>query len=202
MAGPFAVHCCLDCRCHCSLVLVTGSTGTVALPRDELSSASAQARCVAVVERRGDRATVERRGDCAAMGADPAAVRARVDILLRADKSNEPATIRAMQQLFSMCRSKTKEHLANQAAAADAGGVRALLRLVDVGSLKQRCLSLMLSPNATTNLCLIPAAFRRMWALNTLGRLCFDHPENAAEVCRSREKVILGCRTEKETQLA
>lgn len=162
-------------------MLVTGSTGTVALPRDELSSASAQARCVAVVERRGDRA---------AMGADPAAVRARVDILLRADKSNEPATIRAMQQLFSMCRSKTKEHLANQAAAADAGGVRALLRLVDVGSLKQRCLSLMLSPNATTNLCLIPAAFRRMWALNTLGRLCFDHPENAAEVCRSRVRCL------------
>ncbi len=50
-----------------------------------------------------------------------------------------------------------------QAAAADAGGVPALLELVDVGSTRQRT-----------------------WAFNTLGRLCFDHAENAREVCESR----------------
>ena len=114
---------------------------------------------------------------------DPDGVRSRVDILLRADEGNEPATIRAMQQLFSMCRSKTKEHLANQAAAADAGGVRALLRLVDVGSMKQRythCSSLLVVPRLIAYRLL-----HRMWAFNTLGRLCFDHAENAAEVCNS-----------------
>jgi hypothetical protein len=80
-----------------------------------------------------------------------------------ANQTNESATVRAMQRLFSMCRSKTEGHLANQAAAADAGGVPALLELVDQGGTRQRT-----------------------WAFNTLGRLCFDHAENAAEVCDSR----------------
>ena len=43
-----------------------------------------------------------------------------------------------------------------------AGGVPALLELVSVGSTRQRT-----------------------WAFNTLGRLCFDHAENAREVCES-----------------
>ena len=75
---------------------------------------------------------------------------------------NEAATVKAMQQLFSMCRSKTPGHLANQAAAAEAGGVAALLELVGQGSTRSRT-----------------------WAFNTLGRLCFDHADNAAQVCES-----------------
>eukprot|EP01049_Picozoa_sp_SAG25_P002353 SAG25_NODE_121_length_14652_cov_9.937607_12_plen_65_part_00 len=59
--------------------------------------------------------------------------------LQRPDETDEATTIRAMQRLFSMCRSKTGGHLANQAAAAKAGGVAALLQLVHSGSTKQRC---------------------------------------------------------------
>ena len=76
--------------------------------------------------------------------------------------ANEVNTVRAMQRLFSMCRSKTPGHIANQAAAADADAVTALLDLVNSGSIRQRT-----------------------WAFNTLGRLCFDHAENAAKVCTS-----------------
>ena len=89
-------------------------------------------------------------------------IEAHVATICAANEDNETETVRAMQRLFSMCRSKTENHLANQAAAADAGGVPALLELVDRGSTRQRT-----------------------WAFNTLGRLCFDHAENAAEVCRS-----------------
>ena len=102
-------------------------------------------------------------------------VRALIDFLGRNEETSETNTVRAMQRLFSLCRSKTGGHLANQAAAANAGGVQALLRLVDTGSMRQRT-----------------------WAFNTLGRLCFDHAENAAEVCRSNAieasvANVLGC---------
>ena len=93
---------------------------------------------------------------------DPGAVHAVVEQIRAADAINESNTVRAMQRLFSLCRSKTPGHIANQAAAADADAVSSLLRLVGTGSIRQRT-----------------------WAFNTLGRLCFDHAENAAKVCSS-----------------